>query len=183
MEIFIKNMVCARCERAVRAIFERHGWELSHLELGRAEAVRKLTTQELEQLDADFRAEGFSLARQPEEQLIGRIKLFVLRYLEAPDPLRTFSAALSEHFHADFGHLSRRFKQYEGRTLESYLIAQRIERAKAMLQMGELTISEIAYELGYRTGSHFSAQFKQVTGSTPSAYRKSATDRRPLDEL
>jgi AraC-like DNA-binding protein len=72
----------------------------------------------------------------------------------------------------------------ENQTIEKYFIAQKIEKAKEMLTYGELTLSEIAYQLNYSSVAHLSAQFKKVTGITPSVYKTASTEsRKTLDEV
>ena len=71
-----------------------------------------------------------------------------------------------------------------GTTLEKYLIAQKIEYAKELLIYDELSLAEIADRLGYSSGAYLSAQFKSVTGMTPSHFRRlRIRSRRPLDRL
>ena len=71
-----------------------------------------------------------------------------------------------------------------GTTLEKYLIAQKIEYAKELLIYDELSLAEIADRLGYSSGAYLSAQFKGVTGMTPSRFRRlRIRSRRPLDRL
>lgn len=63
------------------------------------------------------------------------------------------------------------------------LILQKIEEAKELLVYDELSISEISYRRGYSSVQHFSRQFKEVTGLTPSHYKKIREHKRkPLDE-
>lgn len=183
MEFHIKNMVCPRCERAVRRIFNTLELPVTHLELGLVRTVANVELAQLEGLRTALRTEGFELVDNPQQRLVNRIKSFVTRYLDQRDP-RTFSDALRDHLHLDYGHLSKQFSQSEGRTVEQYIIAQRVARAKELLQLGELSMGEIADRLGYRTNSHFSAQFKQHTGLSPTQYRKSLPhDRQSLDEV
>ena len=67
---------------------------------------------------------------------------------------------------------------------EKYLIAQKIERAKELLMYGELSLNEIADMLNYSSVSYLSAQFKHVTGMTPSHFKKiKGNKRKPLDEI
>lgn len=73
-------------------------------------------------------------------------------------------------------HFSRLFKQSIGATPHQYLKQQRIERAKRLLQKTDQLIVDIALECGFNSHSHLSKQFRQLTGMTPKAYRKSSTD-------
>lgn len=70
-------------------------------------------------------------------------------------------------------HFSHTFKQSLGIAPYQYLLQQRIERAKHLLQQTDRSISDIALECGFNSHSHLSKQFKQLTGITPKAYRTS----------
>jgi AraC-like DNA-binding protein len=69
------------------------------------------------------------------------------------------------------------FSSVESITLEQYIIRQKIERIKELLIYDELTLSQIAFQLGYSSAAHLSSQFKKVTGMTPSQF-KSTVDRK-----
>ncbi|MBS1794688.1 MAG: helix-turn-helix transcriptional regulator [Acidobacteria bacterium] len=71
------------------------------------------------------------------------------------------AAGLSEY------HFLRMFKQSTGLTPHQYVIGQRIERAKELLRKGDMTITEIAYLLGFSTPAHFTHHFRRKTGLTP----------------
>ncbi len=68
-------------------------------------------------------------------------------------------------------HFSRLFKQSIGMAPYQYLLQQRIERAKQLLQQTEQSIIDIALDCGFNSHSHLSKQFRQLTGVTPKAYR------------
>lgn len=82
-------------------------------------------------------------------------------------PLKVLAnaAGLSEY------HFLRMFKQSTGYTPHQYVISQRIERAKELLQKTEMTITEIAYLLGFSTPAHFTHHFRRKTGYTPTEIR------------
>ena len=69
-------------------------------------------------------------------------------------------------------------------TLERYYIEQRVERVKELLTYNELNITEIALSMNYSSVAYLSAQFKSVTGMTPSQFRQiSGNKRRELDRI
>lgn len=70
-------------------------------------------------------------------------------------------------------HFSRLFKQSIGLAPHQYLIKQRVERAKQLLKQKDLSIVDIALDCGFNSHSHLSKKFRQVTGMTPKAYRRS----------
>jgi AraC-like DNA-binding protein len=68
-------------------------------------------------------------------------------------------------------HFSRKFRDAYGETPYSYLMTRRIERAKALLRRGDMTISEVCWAVGCTSLGSFSARFTELVGETPTAYR------------
>ena len=71
-------------------------------------------------------------------------------------------------------HFSRRFRAAYGETPYAYLMTRRIERAKALLRRGDLTVTEVCLEVGCASLGSFSARFTELVGETPTAYRARA---------
>ncbi|MER8185233.1 helix-turn-helix transcriptional regulator [Kitasatospora sp. NPDC094015] len=69
------------------------------------------------------------------------------------------------------GHFSRSFRAAFGETPYSYLMTRRIERAKALLRRGDLTVTEVCMEVGCTSLGSFSSRFTELVGESPSAYR------------
>jgi AraC-like DNA-binding protein len=68
-------------------------------------------------------------------------------------------------------HFSRQFRAAYGETPYAYLMTRRIERAKALLRRGDLSVTEVCLAVGCTSLGSFSARFTQLTGETPTAYR------------
>src|ERR1700758_3785006 len=68
-------------------------------------------------------------------------------------------------------HFSRQFRAAYGETPYSYLMTRRIERAKALLRGGDLSVTEVCLEVGCTSLGSFSASFTKMVGETPPAYR------------
>jgi AraC-like DNA-binding protein len=68
-------------------------------------------------------------------------------------------------------HFARRFREAYGESPYAYLMTRRIERAKALLRSGELSVSEVCLEVGCNSLGSFSARFTALVGETPTAYR------------
>jgi AraC-like DNA-binding protein len=68
-------------------------------------------------------------------------------------------------------HFSRRFREAYSETPYSYLMTRRIERAKALLRRGDLTVTEVCFAVGCASLGSFSARFTEIVGETPSEYR------------
>ncbi|KAB8314715.1 helix-turn-helix transcriptional regulator [Tolypothrix campylonemoides VB511288] len=70
-------------------------------------------------------------------------------------------------------HFARAFKTATGQSPHRYLTQRRMERAKVLLSVTRLSVAEVAYRVGFYNTSHFTAQFRKATGTTPKAYRDS----------
>jgi AraC-like DNA-binding protein len=68
-------------------------------------------------------------------------------------------------------HFSRQFRAAYGETPYSYLMTRRIERAKALLRRGDMSVTEVCFEIGCTSLGSFSARFTELVGETPTAYR------------
>jgi AraC-like DNA-binding protein len=68
-------------------------------------------------------------------------------------------------------HFSRQFRDAYGETPYAYLMTRRIERAKALLRRGDLSVTEVCMAVGCTSLGSFSARFTQLVGQTPTAYR------------
>lgn len=71
-------------------------------------------------------------------------------------------------------HFSRSFKAAFGETPHQYLMSRRMERAKALLRRGELSVTEVCLAVGFTSLGSFSTQFRRMVGDSPSGYRQRA---------
>ena len=88
---------------------------------------------------------------------------------EYADPLNV--EALARGVNMSAGHLSRQFKLAYGESPYSYLMTRRIERAKALLQRGDLNVTEVCFAVGCSSLGTFSTRFTELVGKSPSTYR------------
>jgi AraC-like DNA-binding protein len=85
--------------------------------------------------------------------------------------------ALARGVHMSSGHLSRQFKLAYGESPYSYLMTRRIERAMALLRRGELSVTEVCFEVGSSSLGTFTTRFTELVGMPPGAYRRKAAER------
>ena len=186
MRIYIKNMICNRCIRAVDEVLNRLGYDVQSIRLGEADIVQTPDTSALELIRQHLEKQGFELLDDHRLQMINQIKSALIQHVHQQQELNpvNLSDYLPKLLHRDYSFLSRLFSETESRTIEQFYIEQKIERAKELLVYNELTISEIAWQLGYSSVAHLSSQFKKVTGMTPSNFRQiGASRRKNLDAI
>ncbi|MEU4108264.1 helix-turn-helix transcriptional regulator [Streptomyces sp. NPDC048208] len=82
--------------------------------------------------------------------------------------------ALARGVNMSAGHLSRQFRAAYGESPYSYLMTRRIERAMALLRRGDLSVTEVCFEVGCSSLGTFSTRFSELVGMPPSVYRTEA---------
>lgn len=180
-------MVCSRCVQVVENILQQQGLAYQSVQTGEAVLKAPANVEDTARLKDSLEKEGFQLLDDTRAQRIEKVKNIIIGLIHRPEKVSLpvkLSVLLEESTGADYPYLSSLFSETEGITIEKYLIAQRVERAKELLAYGELSLKQIADKLGYSSTAHLSAQFKQVTGMTPSYFKKIASElRKPLDQL
>ncbi len=185
--LHIKNMVCDRCISTVKRELEKLQWDVVDIKLGQATVKGHPTEKDLTKIEQVLHENGFNLVTDREKQIINDIKATIVRLIHhSEEPLEeiVLSKYLTDTLNHDYKYISSMFSSHEGLTIEKYYILQRIERVKELLSYGEMTLSEIAWKTGFSSVHHLSAQFKKLTGMTPSAYKKIGKfDRKTLDNI
>jgi AraC-like DNA-binding protein len=82
--------------------------------------------------------------------------------------------ALARDAHMSAGHFSRQFRLAYGESPYSYLMTRRVERAMALLRLGDLSVTEVCFAVGCSSLGTFSSRFTELVGMPPSAYRRQA---------
>ena len=187
-KISIKNMVCPRCIAAVRHILQSLGLEVHDVTLGEALVAGNLDDKMKSDIALALKAEGLELLDDPRSALVESIRNAVIEWVRNVTDRPKLSLWITAKIARDYSALSRLFTEVCCITIERYCILQRIERAKELMCYQELTLSEIAWELGYSSPAHLSSQFRQVTGMSPREFRelhgsRKAGMRRFIDDL
>lgn len=187
MVLHIKNMVCDRCILVVGQQLKLQGFTVTNIDLGTASIDPEPTNEKLSDIKSALNTLGFDLIDDEKSRLVERIKNIIIELVhhsDVPQEQTSLQELLSNRLFKEYNYLSRVFSEHEGLTLEKFVIQQKIEKAKALLQEGELNLNEIAWKMGYSSSSHLSSQFKTVTGSSPRAYKAMESKaRKPLDKV
>jgi AraC-like DNA-binding protein len=136
--------------------------------------MEEITPEQQMQLKTALLKSGLELMDDKKSILIERIKSIVIEMVHYSDelPKTKNSVYISKKLNLDYTYLSNLFAEATGITLEHFIIAHKIERAKELLIYNELSLSEISYKLNYSSVAHLSNQFKKITGLTPSFFKK-----------
>lgn len=138
----------------------------------------------LETFHDRLRAVGFEPIESRELVMLENIKAAIRHYARhnTDGSKEKLSDYLSETINLDFRHLSRLFSSLEGRSVQNYLMSQRIEYVKELLFDDQLTLAEIADKVGFSSVAHLSHAFKKSQGITISEFRQKGI-RVGLDEV
>ena len=184
MKLYIKNMVCIRCKMVVKDELTKLGLHYTSVELGEADIVETLSPEQQDQFKEALVRSGLELMDDKKSVLIQKIKNVIVELIHYTDePLTVnFSVFLSTKLDYDYTYLANLFSEVQGITIEKFIITHKIERVKELLVYNELNLTEIAYLMHYSSVAHLSAQFKKITGLTPSHFKQLKEKRRSMLE-
>jgi AraC-like DNA-binding protein len=185
--LYVKNMVCNRCIKVVHEELEKAGYEISSIQLGRVEPSNNEDEVDLGKIKVILNENGFELIDDKKSQLIDAIKTLILKKIHYEDLSAqniVWSELISNHVYYEYKYISRLFSAIEGIAIEQYIILQKIEKVKELIVYNALSLSEIAWKMGYSSVSHLSSQFKRITGMTPNGFKEIGINhRQPLDKV
>lgn len=180
--LYIKNMVCPRCIKVVQDELEKLGVKIKSTILGEVETELPKDQLPIKKIAEVLKSNGFELIDDTTTKLIEKIKSIIIsviqKYTEEELTEINFPKHISAQINRDYSSLSSLFSKNEGITIEHYIILQKIEKVKEYLKYDELTLSEIAYRLGYSSVQHLSRQFKKNTGLTASEFKNNLFSKR-----
>src|SRR5574338_199400 len=186
--IYIKNMVCNRCIKVVSEEFEKLGLIIKNIQLGEVEILKDESKLDMIKIENVLKSNGFELLDNKSSKIIEKVKILIIdmiRKVDSGEDIEiNFSEYLAKETGLNYNYLSSLFSSLEGITIEKYIIHQKIEKVKELIVYGELTLSEIAFRLGYSSAQHLSNQFKKITGLTPSYFKSlKSKNRKSLDDI
>lgn len=179
-------MVCGRCLLVVRQQLQALDFEIEDIGLGWADVKPEPTADQLIAIASAFKVVGFELIDDHKAKLIEQIKNIItetVQYSDLSEMNINFSTLLSEKLEKPYPYLSNLFSEEEDNTIEHYIIRQKVEKIKELMEYGDLNLNEIAYKMGYSSSAHLSAQFKKITGVSPSRYKLAKVGRISLDRI
>jgi AraC-like DNA-binding protein len=183
--INVKNMVCNRCIKVITEALFKNNIYHNRVDLGVIYFDKELSSQEKIKLNTLLKKEEFEIIENYNLKIVNQVKSIIIDVIHRnkEKPLQqNFSEFIALDLKMDYSSLSKIFSLIENRTIEHYIIEQRIEKVKELLIYNELTLSQISYELDYSSPQHLSKQFKKVTSLTPTQFKK-VGKRKKLDTI
>jgi AraC-like DNA-binding protein len=180
LKIYIKNMVCIRCQMVVKAELEKLGLHYVDVKIGEASIIENILPEQLGRLDKALRKSGLQLMDDKKSILVEKIKNAIIELVHYTDEQIkvNLSDYLSEKLNYDYTYLANLFSEVKGTTIEKFYLAHKIEKVKELIVYDELNLTEIAEKMHYSSVAHLSNQFKKITGLTPSHFKKLKNKRR-----
>lgn len=171
--LFIKNMVCPRCVKVVRDEFTGLGLDIRSITLGEVVVSGNIPSAVMDRVQNVLEENGFELLEDKRARLIEQIKLEIIQMVneDHTEGRESLTARLKKTVNQDYVYISTLFSSVENITIEQFYILQKIEKVKELLKYNELSLSEIAWRLGYSSVQHLSSQFRKVTGLTPTQFK------------
>ena len=181
----IKNMVCPRCVMAVENILEEMKISTIEVRLGEVLITDEFSENQENEFKNKIEILGFELLDDKNSSLINKIKSIIITQVQNNESLNlNLSDLISSELNKEYSQLSKLFSSTIGITIEQFAILQKIEKVKELLVYDELSLKEIAFRLGYSSSAHLSAQFKKVTGHTPTEFKKPGnSERKGIQEI
>lgn len=177
-------MVCSRCMKVLQDEMESNGVNVLEIRLGKVLVEYDPVRFHQDHIDHIVTDNDFEIIRDKPTLLAERTRQLVSDYVQSSELRVNLSDYLCQELKKNYDQISKNFSEVYGRTLERYYLILKIERAKELIEDGELNFSEIAYHIGYQHPSALSRQFKKETGMTLSDYQQlEKRDRIPLDKI
>jgi AraC-like DNA-binding protein len=152
------------------------------VELGEVDILDGYTEEKHALLKTSLLQAGLELMDDKKSVIIQQIKNVIIELVHYSEEQLTinFSEYLSLQLDYDYTYLANLFSEVQGTTIEKFIINHKIERVKELLVYDELNLTEIAALMHYSSVSHLSAQFKKVTGLTPSHFKQLKDKKRSM---
>jgi len=180
-------MVCGCCIHLIKDRLEKTGITVDEISLGKATISfeeKVISYGDIRQVLVEL---GTDLIEGRDHRLVEQIKLAIvelIHHMNNMDSIVRKSEYLVEKMGLSYSYLSRIFSTQEHITLEKYIILNKIERIKELIDQDEYTLSEIAFMMDYSSVQYLSTQFKHITGMTVSEYKESdRSSKKPIDKL
>jgi len=183
-QVHLHDMLCNCCTKLLKLLLEKD--EIPYVKVEMGSIIFDFSIDD-KIIDAFLNRNNFKKIEDKNIILVQQIKTAVIElvhYANNSNSIIRNSDYLVEKIGKSYQQLSNIFGEYENQTLEKFIIAHKIEKTKRLIILNELTLSEIAFQMGYSSVQYLSNQFKKTTGLTVSEFKKLKNPEiKALDEI
>lgn len=178
-------MVCPRCIMAIENSLKSLNIPFIEVRLGEVLLENEISNEQLKEFQSNIKKLGFELLNDKNSALIHQIKTIIIEHISSEKENDiNLSELISSKINKDYAQLSKLFSSTLGMTIEQFTILQKIEKVKELLIYDELSLKEIAFRMNYSSPAHLSAQFKKISGLTPTEFKNlGIKGRKSLDKI
>jgi len=183
MKLYIRYSPGTVVKRLLQEQFDKLQLNYSIIGIGEVDITGPIQGDKLKELTSELSKYGIEIVESEKNILIQKIKDAIIEMVYMDDKLPqtlSISSYLSDKLQSRYGYISNLFSNTTFTSIENFIKLQKTERAKQLLSTSDLTCSEIAWKLNYSSVAHFSSQFKNVTGLTPTTFQRIMKKRRVL---
>lgn len=180
MIYYLKYDTHTICKQLILEQLKMTGLHFNLVNLNEVDIKQSLSEDYMKGLNATFSNVGIEIISSQKAVLVLKIKEAIIELVNMEDKLvlSKTSEYLAQKLNHSYRFLSGVFSEVTFTTIENYIILQKVEKAKEMIATGDLTFAEVAWKLNYSSAAHFSMQFKNTTGLTPTQFKKIITQRK-----
>ena len=180
MKLFLKYDLHTVCKLILEEQLDKLELTYTIHGFGEIDLPKTLTAPEMKHLQDHLKKYGIEIVETQKSVLVQKTKDAIIEmiFMDQNLPVSKISAHLADKLNHSYRYISNLFSEVTYTSIENFIILQKIERAKQLILTNDLTFTEIAWKLNYSSVAHFSTQFKNVTGLTPSAFQRIITKRR-----
>lgn len=173
MILHIHYDINAICKNLLQEQLDKLNLKYALISLSEVEIRESISAQKLNALHAALQDSNIHIVENQKSVLVQKIKDAIVEmiFMEEKLPLKT-SSYLSDKLKYHYTHLAKIFSNVTNTSIETFILMQKTELAKQLLTTNELNVTEVGNKLNYSSTAHFSKQFKNVTGLTPTAFQR-----------
>lgn len=185
MRIYIKYDINILCRKILQEQLDKLALSYNLVGFSEVEIKETIENEKLKELSDGLEAYGIEIVENYKSILVQKIKDAIVEmvYMEDKLPTSKISAYLADKLEYSYGYISNLFAEVTYTSIENFIIMHRIELAKQLITIDELTFTEIAHKLNYSSLAHFCTQFKNTTGLTPTVFKRIIIKRRNVGKL
>lgn len=183
-KLYVKYMVSLRCKVIVKSELQNLGMTCKFSPHGALEFDEETTQEQLDLLKKNLLRSDLVLLNENESLLIDKIINTIVEVVHYTDtlPKLNFTELINKHAVAGDESLLKIFSDVKGMSVLQFIINQKIERAKELMLYEDMPLSEIAASLNYKNKHYLVAQFKKITGLTPTYFKRLKKERSEIAE-